>query len=198
MEKSLFLKYFQQIMEQFKLCVYVVYTAVGIFHAIYLLVWNLVYYTRLQWKWDTIYVKIPVELRIHYDNHSLEHHFFYRSKEISVWMFCFSIWFEGMHLLPFKESSAAECYFCCTTKQSFYSICIRYFFRVFFSCVFFFSALVKFINHIVVFIEMVLFFSQYRNQAHSIIIRSENCTEIKFLQKCIAIVHQSTLVFKWN
>lgn len=41
MEKSLFLKYFQQIMEQFKLCS--VYTAVGIFHAIYLLVWNLVY-----------------------------------------------------------------------------------------------------------------------------------------------------------
>lgn len=41
MEESLFLKYFQQIMEQFKLCS--VYTAVVIFHAIYLLVWNLVY-----------------------------------------------------------------------------------------------------------------------------------------------------------
>lgn len=73
-------------------------------------------------------------------------------------MFCFSIWFEGMHLLPFKESSAAECYCCCTTKQSFYRICKRYFFRVFSSCVLFFSALVKFINHIVVFIDTVLFF----------------------------------------
>lgn len=106
-------------------------------------------------------MKIPVELRIHYDNHSLEHYFFFiDQRRFPFECFAFRSGLEvcicshSKKVLPLNAIVIAQ-----PNNHSIASVYDIFFEFFFYLVCSFFAALVKFINHIVVFIDTVLFFS---------------------------------------